>query len=135
MSLFQSRFLREAKPGCFQTGGFPLFPGKVLLVGALIGQKRQKGQIGKIPKSGEPGNITKVQKVAAKKKKTYRDGRVQIGKLPVVPAIQDRNQHPNLYPLAEDDCRLTYSKRSVHIRVGLEPADVYKFARILLKFR
>ena len=31
--------------------------------------------------------------------------------------------HPNLYPLAGDDRRLTYSKRDVQIRVGLELAD------------
>ena len=31
--------------------------------------------------------------------------------------------HPNLYPLAGDDLRLTYSNRGVQIRVGLELAD------------
>ena len=41
----------------------------------------------------------------------------------VRPAIQEQ-VHPNLYPPAEDDCRLTYSNGDVQIGVGLELAEL-----------
>ena len=37
------------------------------------------------------------------------------------------NTHPNLYPLAGDDSRLTYSNGAVQIRVGLELADLWQW--------
>ena len=79
----EKRLWREAKPGGFQTGGFPLFFGKgpdcvavpfrdcsswVL----LIGRERGKGPIGKIPKKS--GKSQKGQK------RTKKEGQVQIGK-------------------------------------------------------
>ena len=39
------------------------------------------------------------------------------------PGIQEQTTHPSLYPLVGDDCRLTYSNRSVQIPVGLELAE------------
>ena len=38
-------------------------------------------------------------------------------------AIQEQT-HPNLYPLAGNDRRLTYSNGAVQIRVGLELAEI-----------
>ena len=78
-----ANFLGEAKPGGFQTGGFPTFLGKVLivswnllglfLIGAVNRPRKRKrtnrenprtipGQIGKIPeKSGNPKKDKKGQ--------------------------------------------------------------------------
>ena len=87
--------LREAKPGGFQTVGFPTFSGKVqivsqtlsglFLVGAVNRPRKRKrtnrenlrrvpGQIGKIPKKS--GKSQKGQK------RTKKEGQVQIGKPP-----------------------------------------------------
>ena len=100
---YPARKLREAKPGCFQTWGFPLFSGKVqivsrtlsglFLVGALnrLGKRKRTNrenprtipvQIGKIP-----GKVPKGQK------RTKKEGQVQIGKPP------PRLKHPRLAAL------------------------------------
>ena len=88
--------IREAKPGCFQSRGFPTFLGKVqivsrtlsglFLIGALNRPRKRKRtnrenprtipeQIGKIPEKS--GKSQKGQK------RTKKEGQVQIGKPPV----------------------------------------------------
>ena len=95
-------FLREAKPGGFQTGGFPLFSGKVqilsrtlsglFLVGALTRPRKRKRtnrenprtfpeQIGKIPeKTGKAPKRTKMDK---KRKDKSRSGNHPVKNPPV----------------------------------------------------
>ena len=46
----------------------------------------------------------------------------QICSLTATPAIREQT-HPNLYPLAGDDCRLTCSNWAVQTQVALELAD------------
>ena len=111
--------LREAKPGCFQTGCFPLFSGKVqivsrtlsglFLVGALNRLRKRKrtnrenprtipAQIGKIP-----GKVPKGQK------RTKKEGQVQIGKPP-------RLKHPRLAALERFEARQnSYSQKKLDV--------------------
>ena len=81
--------MREAKPGGFQTGGFPTFfrERSRLCRGPfrdcsslvlLIGREREKGRIGKIP-AESPDKSGKSRK---EQKRTKKEGQVQIGKPP-----------------------------------------------------
>ena len=81
----QTGALREAKPRGFQTGGFPTFFGKVLIVsrtlsGIFCVGEREKGQSGKISENTGQKSREKIGKVT---KRTNQDGQVQIGKPPV----------------------------------------------------
>ena len=81
--------LREARPGGFQPGGFPIFSGKVrivsrtlsglFLVGAVNRRERGKGQIGKIPgespdKSGKSRRNRESPKKGQRRKDKSRSG-------------------------------------------------------------
>ena len=80
--------LREAKPGCFQTRGFPIFLGKVqivsrtlsglVLVGALNRPRKRKRTDRENPRANRK-NPRKIEKVP---KRTKKEGQVQIGKPP-----------------------------------------------------
>ena len=86
--------LREAKPGGFQTRGFPTFLGKVqivsrtlsglFLVGALNRPRKRKRtnreNPGTIPK--QIGKSRKNWESPKKDKRTKKEGQVQIGKPP-----------------------------------------------------
>ena len=88
--------LREARPGVFQTGGFPTFSGKVqivsrtlsglFLVGALNRPRRGKGQIGKVPgPSPSKSGKSQINRESPKKDKKgqKRKDQSRSGKPPV----------------------------------------------------
>ena len=103
--LFWAPFLREAKPGCFQTRVFPTFLGKVqivsrtlsglFLVGALSRPTKRKRTIRENPRT-IPEQIGKISEKSGKSQKgqrrTKKEGQVQIGKPP-------RLKHPRLAAL------------------------------------
>ena len=117
-------FLREAKPGGFQTRVFPTFLGKVqivsrtlsglFLVGALNRPRKRKRTNRKNPRT-IPEQIGKIPEKSGKsrkgQKRTKTEGQVQIGKPP-------RLKHPRLaaldfLSLSKTHCQSGFTKTLV----------------------